>query len=361
MADLVFEPPIPDAAELLRWYDSHRRTMPWRATNGQAAVPYWVWLSEIMLQQTTVAAVGPYFERFLARFPSIETLAAAPTEAVMEAWAGLGYYARARNLHACAKVVAAAGAFPCDLQGLRALPGVGTYTAAAMASIAFGVPVVPVDGNVERVTARIFAIDRPLPAARAEIAAGAAKLGQDPAAQARPADFTQALFDLGATICTPRTPACVLCPWMGQCAARAQGAPERLPVKAAKRQRPLRHGALFWLQDARGHVLLRRRPPSGLLGGMLELPGTAWRDHAWSDTEAVAAVPQPDEWRKSGVATHGFTHFELTLDVYAAEVATIAAEGLLVPIATLEGAALPTVMRRCVRVVRTGPTISAAL
>ena len=316
------------------------------------ADPYRVWLSEIMLQQTTVAAVGPYFERFQTRFPTIEALAAAPTDAVMEAWAGLGYYARARNLHACAKVVAAAGAFPRDVEGLRALPGVGVYTAAAVASIAFGVPVVPVDGNVERVTARVFAIDRPLPAARREIAAAAANLGRDPAARSRPADFTQALFDLGATICTPRAPACVLCPWMTPCAARAQGAAERLPVKSAKKRRPLRHGAQFWLQDAVGHVLLRRRPPRGLLGGMLELPGTDWRDHAWSTADAVAMAPQPAAWRKAGVATHGFTHFELQLDVYAANVGAIVAEGLVVPIDTLDGAALPTVMRRCVRVIR---------
>lgn len=348
----MFEKTVPDAAELLRWYDSHRRTMPWRALEGQAAVPYQVWLSEIMLQQTTVAAVGPYFERFLTRFPTIEALAAAPTDAVMEAWAGLGYYARARNLHACAKVVAAAGAFPCDIEGLRALPGVGVYTAAAVASIAFGVPVVPVDGNVERVTARVFAIDRPLPAARGMIAAAAARLGEDPAARSRPADFTQALFDLGATICTPRAPACVLCPWMTQCAARAQGDPERLPVKPAKKRRPLRHGAQFWLQDKTGHVLLRRRPPRGLLGGMLELPGTDWRDEAWSTAEAVAMAPQPAEWRKAGIATHGFTHFELMLDVYAANVGAIVAEGLVVPIDSLDGAALPTVMRRCVRVIR---------
>ena len=348
----MFEQIAPDAAELLRWYDSHRRMMPWRAVKGQPSVPYRVWLSEIMLQQTTVAAVIPYFERFLARFPTIEALAAAPTDAVMEAWAGLGYYARARNLHACAKVVAAAGAFPRDVEGLRLLPGVGVYTAAAVASIAFDVPVVPVDGNVERVTARIFAVDRPMPAARKVIAAAAVRLGQDPAARSRPADFTQALFDLGATICTPRAPACVLCPWMRQCGARAQGIAERLPVKSAKKQRPLRHGAQFWLQDAGGHVLLRRRPPSGLLGGMLELPGTEWRDHAWSTAEAVAMAPQQAEWRKAGLATHGFTHFELMIDVYAASVATIVADGLVTSIGSLDGAALPTVMRRCVRVVR---------
>ena len=237
--------------------------MPWRALPGETPDPYRVWLSEIMLQQTTVAAVVPYYERFLARFPDVHSLAGAENETVMQAWAGLGYYARARNLHACAKLVAAAGCFPNTLDGLRALPGIGPYTAAAIGSIAFGLPVVPVDGNVERVTARIFAIKQPLPAAKPAIAAGAARLGEDPAAQARPSDFTQALFDLGATICTPIAPACVLCPWQSNCEARAQGIAADLPRKAPKRARPLRHGVHFWLIDAAGNVLLRRRPPRG--------------------------------------------------------------------------------------------------
>ena len=267
------DPTEPGAAELLRWYDRHRRTMPWRAAPGESADPYRVWLSEIMLQQTTVATVGPFFRRFLARFPDLQALAAAPSDAVMEAWAGLGYYARARNLHACAKAVSAAGGFPTTLAGLRLLPGVGAYTAAALGSIAFGIPVVPVDGNVERVAARVFAVTEPLPGAKRAIGVAAARLGDDPVARARPADFTQALFDLGATICTPRNPACALCPWQARCRALVDGAPERLPVKAPRRPRPLRHGAHFWLEDLRGHVLLRRRPPSGLLGGMLELPG----------------------------------------------------------------------------------------
>lgn len=326
--------------------------MPWRAVNGQQCDPYKVWLSEIMLQQTTVAAVVPYYERFLARFPTIEALAAAPTEAVMEAWAGLGYYARARNLHACAKIVAAAGKFPGDVEGLRALPGIGAYTAAAIASIAFGVPVVPVDGNVERVASRVFAIDQPLPAAKAQIAAASARLGRDPAAHARPADFTQALFDLGATLCTPRAPSCVLCPWREACAGRAAGAPEQLPVKAAKKRRTVRHGAHFWLEDANGHILLLRRPPTGLLGGMLELPGTDWRERPWPATEALAAAPQDADWIHVGVALHGFTHFELVLDVYAARVGKVSADGMLVPLAALDGAALPSVMQRCVRLVR---------
>jgi A/G-specific adenine glycosylase len=337
------------AAALLTWYDRHRRAMPWRALPGESPDPYRVWLSEIMLQQTTVAAVAPYYERFLARFPDIHALAAAPDESVMQAWAGLGYYARARNLHACAKAVAAAGSFPETLDGLRALPGIGPYTAAAIGSIAFAIPVVPVDGNVERVAARVAAIETPLPAAKPEIAAAAARLGADPAARARPADFTQALFDLGATICTPTNPACVLCPWQAGCAGRARGIAATLPRKAPKRARPLRHGVHFWLTDPAGHALLRRRPPTGLLGGMTELPGTPWRDTPWTEAEALAHAPQPAPWRPAGTATHGFTHFELSLTLYAATAEAITAPGLRRPVAGLADEALPSVMRKCLR------------
>ena len=342
--------PGPPAAALLHWYDRHRRRMPWRALPGEAADPYRVWLSEIMLQQTTVVAVIPYFRRFLTRFPTVQTLAAAPEAEVMEAWAGLGYYARARNLHACARHVTEMGGFPSDVQGLRALPGVGPYTASAVASIAFGVPTVPVDGNVERVAARIAAVAEPLPGARPAIAAVAARLGEDPDARARPSDFTQALFDLGATICTPRAPACALCPWRGDCLAHAQGIAAELPRKSPKPPRPLRHGAHFWLTDAQGRVLLRRRPPAGLLGGMLELPGTPWRTEPWSTAEALALAPQPAPWRLAGTAEHGFTHFQLRMQVYAAQAGAITADGLLRPVATLDAEALPTVMRRCIRV-----------
>lgn len=337
--------PAPRAADLLTWYDRHRRVLPWRALPGETPDPYHVWLSEIMLQQTTVAAVAPGFHAFLARFPTVAALAAAPTEAVMEAWAGLGYYARARNLHACARAVAAAGAFPRTVEGLRALPGIGPYTAAAIASIAFGIPVVPIDGNVERVVARLFEIETPLPQAKLAIAAAAARLGQDPVARSRPPDFTQALFDLGATVCTPRAPACARCPWRAPCAART---PERLPVKPPKRARPVRHGAHFWLTDPAGRVLLRRRPPSGLLGGMLELPGTAWRSDPWTPAEARAAAPQPATWRLLGQVTHGFTHFELRIDVWGARVPDLMADGEPTAIDALGSAALPSVMRRCV-------------
>ncbi len=302
-----------------------------------------------MLQQTTVAAVIPYFERFLARFPTVAALAAAEAEDVMAAWAGLGYYARARNLHACAKQVAAFGGFPATVEGLRSLPGIGAYTSAAIAAIAFGVPVVPIDGNVERVVSRLAAITAPLPGARTAIAMVAAALGEDPAASARPSDFAQALFDLGATICTSANPACALCPLMPGCRARAEGIAADLPRKAVKKPRPQRHGAHFWLTDAAGQVLLRRRPPRGLLGGMTELPGTAWRFDPWSQAEALAAAPEAAAWRRVGQATHGFTHFELSIDVYAAQLPRIRADGFLRPVTNLAAEALPTVMRKCVR------------
>ena len=239
---------------------------------------------------------------------------------------------------------------------MRALPGVGAYTAAAVASIAFGVPVVPVDGNVERVAARVFGIAEPLPGGKGRIAAAAAALGADPAAQARPADFTQALFDLGAAICTPRSPACALCPWRDACQGRLEGDPERLPVKAARRKRPMRFGAQFWLEDAEGRVLLRRRPPEGLLGGMLELPGTGWREERWGEAEAFALAPQAAAWRAAGVASHGFTHFVLEMTVYAARVAAVTPEaigaGMLYASGSLGDVALPTAMRRCVALAR---------
>jgi A/G-specific adenine glycosylase len=338
----------PPAAALLAWYDRHRRRLPWRAEAGEAADPYRVWLSEIMLQQTTVVAVLPYYDAFLTRFPTVRALAAAPEAEVMAAWAGLGYYARARNLHECAKTVAAAGGFPRDVAGLRALPGIGPYTASAVAAIAFGVPAVPVDGNVERVAARVFSVTAPLPGAKAEIAAAAARLGAQPAARGRPSDFAQALFDLGATVCTPTGPACGVCPWMDACAARLAGIAAELPRKAPKRARPTRHGVHFWLTDADGNVLLRRRPPRGLLGGMTELPGTEWRAAPWTAAEWRAFAPMPAEWRAAGQVRHGLTHFELFLEVVSARVPRIVADGFLRPVAALGAEALPSVMRKCV-------------
>ena len=302
-----------------------------------------------MLQQTTVTAVIPYYERFVSRFPTVQALAAAPLDSVLSAWAGLGYYARARNLHACAAVVAEAGGFPADLAGLQALPGIGAYTAAAIGAIAFGIPAVPVDGNVERVVSRMFAIEQPMPAAKPAMREAAARLGADPAAQARPSDFAQAMFDLGAGVCTPAAPGCGVCPWIGACAARQMGIHASLPRKAPKKVRPVRYGVHFWLTDDSGRVLLRTRPYKGLLGGMTELPGTEWRDTPWGVNEALPDAPMPATWRGAGQVRHVFTHFELILDVLAAHVPRIEGAGFAHKLDALDDAALPSVMRKCVR------------
>jgi A/G-specific adenine glycosylase len=341
----------PDPAPLLAWYDRHRRVLPWRAREGETPDPYRVWLSEIMLQQTTVRAVAPYFARFVERWPHVHALAAASLEDVLRLWAGLGYYARARNLHACAQAVAArpGGRFPATEAELATLPGIGAYTAAAIAAIAFDVPAAAVDGNVERVVTRLFALERELPAAKPAIR----ELTQSLVPAARSGDFAQALMDLGATICTPKKPACALCPWMEPCAARARGDPESFPRKAAKREGRLRRGAAFVVRRADGFVLLRSRPPKGLLGGMTEVPTTEWT-HGFDADAAREAAPRlgrarPKWHRLPGVVTHVFTHFPLELTVYRAEVAasTRAPDGMRwVPVATLAGEALPNVMRK---------------
>ncbi len=302
-----------------------------------------------MLQQTTVGAVIPYYERFVSRFPTVRALADSPLDAVLSAWAGLGYYARARNLHACARAVADSGGFPSDLAGLQALPGIGAYTAAAIGAIAFGLPAVPVDGNVERVVSRVFAIDQPMPAAKPAIRDAALRLGADPMARERPSDFAQALFDLGATVCTPGVPACGVCPWVGACAARALGIQASLPRKAPKKVRPVRYGVHFWLTDDAGCVLLRTRPYQGLLGGMTELPGTAWRATPWAVEDAMADAPMAAAWRAAGQVRHVFTHFELILDVLAAHVPRVEGAGFAARLDALDDAALPSVMRKCVR------------
>ena len=290
-----------------------------------------------MLQQTVVATVIPYYAKFLAAYPSISDLAAAPLDDVLALWAGLGYYARARNLHACAQTVAAQGSFPRSVEGLLALPGIGPYTAAAIAAIAFNEPVLPVDGNVERVAARLFAITTPLSAGKPLIKAAAQTLAQNAAARRAPGDFVQALFDLGATICTPRNPACTACPWSTACAAQAQGIAATLPARAAKPVRPARFGTVFVMLDQAGQVWLRRRPPTGLLGGMLELPGTSW-----TATPPPATPPLAADWQDAGEILHIFTHFSLTLRILYVRLATLP-PGLTAPAAT---AALPSVMRK---------------
>jgi len=351
-------PDVTDRAErLLAWFDRNRRDLPWRAGPGERADPYRVWLSEIMLQQTTVAAVAPRWEVFLQRFPDVSALAAAAWEEVAAAWAGLGYYARARNLHAAAKQLAANG-FPADEAGWRALPGVGAYTAAAIAAIALGQPAVAVDGNVERVMARLHAIGAPLPAARRALGEAAAQLLAQTEARARPGDAVQALFDLGATICTPRRPACALCPLAGDCAARAAGSQESLPAKPPRKARPALSGAVFWAEDFSGRVWLRRRPPHGLLGGMLELPGTAWLTEM-TVAEALGFAPVPAAWRVAGEVRHVFTHFSLRLSVLAARLPVLApppGAGFLVARDQVIASGLPSVMAKAARLALSGST-----
>jgi A/G-specific adenine glycosylase len=344
----------PDPAALLAWYDRHRRDLPWRARPGVTPDPYRVWLSEIMLQQTTVKAVAPYYARFLVRFPSVEALAAAPLEAVLAAWAGLGYYARARHLHACARVVVAqhGGRFPDTEDGLRALPGIGPYTAAAIAAIAFDRRASPVDGNVERVIARLHAVEEELPGAKPCIR----RLAEMLTPERRAGDFAQGLMDLGATICTPK-PACIFCPWNACCAARERGEAELFPRKAAKAEGRLRRGAAFVAVRQDGFVLLRSRAQRGLLGGMTEVPTTDWT-HDFQPAQALDHAPEfsnvaaPDRivWRRiPAVVRHTFTHFPLELVVYKGSVApgTPAVAGARwVAVDELDREALPNLMRK---------------
>ncbi len=349
----------PPASLLLAWYDQHRRILPWRALSGQVADPYHVWLSEIMLQQTTVTAVIPYFQKFLERFPDIAALAKASVDDVLSQWAGLGYYSRARNLHRCAQTVHEMGGFPRDPAGLQALPGIGPYTAAAIASIAFDVPVVPVDGNVERVVSRIFAVEDELPRARPRLAALAVRFMDDQNAVARPADFAQALFDLGAGLCSPRSPACVICPWQSSCAAFRRGDAASFPRKAPKAARPVKYGQHFLLSDDRGQILLRRRPDKGLLGGTLELPGGSWTLER-PEGDAASVAPLADrcamEWRRCGEVKHVFTHFELRVEVWAAHVPVLPnlreEDGMAVPEAKVGELALSSLMRKCLEMAK---------
>ncbi|MCK1362069.1 A/G-specific adenine glycosylase [Bradyrhizobium sp. 199] len=336
---------------LLDWYDRHRRRLPWRAAPGEASDPYCVWLSEIMLQQTTVKAVGPYFEKFVARWPDVTALGRASQDDVLRMWAGLGYYSRARNLHACAVAVTRdhGGTFPDSEAGLRALPGIGPYTAAAIAAIAFDRNTMPVDGNIERVVSRLFAVEEELPQAKPMIQQLAATLLAD----SRAGDSAQALMDLGSSICTPKKPACSLCPLNDDCMARAAGTQETFPRKAPKKTGTLRRGAAFVV--TRGdELLVRSRPEKGLLGGMTEVPGSDWlasQDDATAKQQAPELKGLSPWQRKMGVVTHVFTHFPLELVVYTAkaEARTRAPDGMRwVPTATLAGEALPNVMRKVI-------------
>ncbi|WP_226698984.1 A/G-specific adenine glycosylase [Qipengyuania gaetbuli] len=320
---------------LLDWYDAHARDLPWRAPPGAPPPdPYRVWLSEVMLQQTTVAAVKPYFEAFASRWPDVQALAAAPEEDVMAAWAGLGYYSRARNLVKAAKAVAELGAFPADEEALRKLPGLGAYTAAAVAAIAFGQRAVVVDANVERVVSRLFAIADPLPGSRKQIRERTDEITPEE----RAGDFAQAMMDLGSGLCTVRDPKCLLCPLSHTCAARAEGEPARYPVKASKKAKPLRQGQAYWI-EREGQVWLVRREGTGMLGGMRALPDDGWSARGDGAGNAIGEA--------LGLVRHGFTHFELELSVLRIEETLGAGEWW--PIDRLEDAGLPTLFAKAAR------------
>ncbi|OYY91853.1 MAG: A/G-specific adenine glycosylase [Sphingomonas sp. 28-66-16] len=334
---------------MLGWYDGHRRDLPWRAKPGEIADPYRVWLSEIMLQQTTVATVRPRFAAFIGRWPSVAALAAADDADLMSAWAGLGYYARARNLLAGARAIVRnhGGRFPADEATLRTLPGVGEYTAAAISAIAFGRRAVVIDGNVERIVSRLFAVEAPLPGSKPVIRAHADAI--TPASRA--GDFAQAMMDLGASLCSSRAPDCLLCPLRSACRAAASGRPDAYPIKPPKKAKPQRHGTVFWIERA-GHVLLVRRPATGLLGGMRALPTGPWQE----TPPGLAGAPiEGAAWRvASARATHVFTHFRLELMLAIATIDGHAtpANGEWWAIDALDSAGLPTVFAKAARLGR---------
>ena len=336
---------------ILEWYDQNRRVMPWRSVSGSGADPYQVWLSEVMLQQTTVTTVVPYFQTFVQRWPTVRDLAAVNLDDVLHAWQGLGYYARARNLHKCAILVCTLhdGRFPDTESELLKLPGIGQYTAAAIAAIAFGREATVVDGNVERVMARLYAVKDPLPRAKTILR----KLAARHTPPARCGDYAQAVMDLGATVCSPSKPDCAVCPWAHACAANQRGIAVDLPVKAPKFKRPVRYGFAYWMVSPRGTVLLRRRPPSGLLGGMMEVPSTIWTSEPLTLRRARSLAPLEANWVPlSGTVHHRFSHFDLQLRVLVSDV-TIEPEldGIWCSPESFGQFALPTVMKKIIRLV----------
>jgi A/G-specific adenine glycosylase len=346
------------AARLLSWYDRHHRELPWRVpprdlAKGARPDPYRVWLSEVMLQQTGVETVKAYFSAFVEKWPTVEALAQASSEDVMKAWAGLGYYSRARNLKACAdRVAATGGRFPDTEAGLRELPGIGAYTAAAIAAIAFDRHAAVVDGNIERVVCRLHSIATPLPKAKAEVRDHVARLTPT----ARPGDFAQAMMDLGATICTPKRPRCMLCPLRQDCDATASQNPEYFPVRLPKPEKPLRRGAAFVAVRGDGAIMLRKRPEKGLLGGMTEVPTTGWTARIDGDT-APSAAPFTGNWKKVGRINHVFTHFSLELDVFSTETKDPAPTGHFWSLpGDISGEALPTVMKKAIEAAIPGAT-----
>lgn len=344
-ADKVF------ANKLLDWYDIHARELPWRIPPKQSAAgikpdPYQIWLSEVMLQQTQVATVQDYYLKFLQNWPTVQALAGAETEDVMKAWAGLGYYSRARNLKKCAEQVVAEfdGTFPIEIDELKKLPGIGDYTSAAISAIAFGKAVPVVDGNIERVMTRRHRIASPVRDAKSQIK----QLVGDVLSTTRPGDFAQAMMDLGATICTPKNPACSRCPVNHGCLAYCEGDMEAFPVKAPKQIKPTRKGSAFVIQNLKGEVFLRKRAEKGLLGGMSEIPGTIWTARKDGET-GRSALPFESNWQECGIAKHTFTHFHLELEVWQTKIAEHdLGYGWWVALAELSAEALPTVMKKAI-------------
>jgi len=346
------------AAALLSWYDRHHRDLPWRTPpaalrSGKRPDPYHVWLSEIMLQQTTVEAVKPYFRKFTTMWPTVEALAGADPDDIMKAWAGLGYYSRARNLRKCAEEVVSKhrGIFPSDEDALKSLPGIGDYTAAAVAAIAFDRPATVVDGNVERVVARLTALERPVREAKPEIKSFVRRITPED----RPGDFAQAMMDLGATICTPRNPACFLCPLTDDCIALERGEADRFPLKSVKPDRPRRQGSAFVAIRGDGAILLRKRAEKGLLGGMSEVPTSAWTARV-DGAMGSGAAPFAADWQPAGSIRHVFTHFELDLSVYRAEIGDIALPDGCWWSPSIHEEALPTVMKKAIEAAVLGIT-----
>ena len=334
------------AEKILDWYEKNRRHLPWRSAPGAPVDPYHVWLSEIMLQQTTVITVRPYFEYFILEWPNVNVLAAVSLDDILRAWQGLGYYARARNLHKCANIIVSeySGIFPDEEKELLKLPGVGPYSAAAIAAIAFGKKATPVDGNIERVVARLFSVTEPIPRSKTKLQELARKMTPDKDA----GDYAQALMDIGATICKPKNPTCNLCPLSGQCKAEAKGIAENLPKRLPKTNKPIRAGIIFWLSNDKGEILLRRRPEKDLLGGMMELPSSDWQENRRPLKNILNDAPVKTTWKMlPGKVKHTFTHFHLELEIVAGQCRKPELiDGIWCKASRFSEHALPTVMKK---------------
>jgi A/G-specific adenine glycosylase len=343
--------PEDNAKQLLAWYDIHRRKFPWRAEPTKNPNVYYVWISEIMLQQTRSAAVIPYFNRFIARWPTLKALACTPRDEVLHAWSGLGYYARARNLHACAQALVKhhGGTFPSDVKDLCTLPGIGSYTASAISAIAFDQPAIVIDSNVERIMARLFTVAKPISQAKPQIE----RLARKTFPSERPGDFAQALMDLGAQICTPKNPVCGNCPWSNRCEAHKSGNPGGWPIRNPKSPKLTRFGIVFWIEHPSGAVLLRKRPDRGMLGGMTEIISSEWLPQpiSFNQIEEYAPISHVDWSPIERKVQHTFSHFKLELCVYKTE-STIQPKGAFwCPLEKLTSQPFPTLMKKIIALI----------